>query len=90
MVCLVICAVLYAAMLQALVHAHKLSRKRVLANSGVETVVQTLVSFPASSKLVQHASMILERLGLPVHAEDERATLRAAHALEQARARWPK
>jgi hypothetical protein len=84
------CAALCAAMLQALVQAHKTSRERVLANSGVEIVVHALVSFPASSKLVQHASMVLERLGLPAHPEDERATQRAAQALEQARARWPK
>eukprot|EP01043_Picozoa_sp_COSAG02_P023887 COSAG02_NODE_1289_length_13445_cov_16.898322_4_plen_78_part_00 len=77
-------------MLQALVQAHKSSREHVLANGGVELVVQALVSFPASSKLVQHASMLLERLGLPAHPADERATQRAAKALEQARARWPK
>ena len=77
-------------MLQALVQAHKRSRERVKAVGGVEVLVQALVSYPASSKLVQHASMVLERLGLPAHPEDEQATQRAAKALEQARARWPK
>lgn len=77
-------------MLQALVRSHKKSRLRVLANGGVEAVVQALVSFPSSSRLIQHASMVLERLGLPAHPEDERATQRAAKALEQARSRWAK
>jgi hypothetical protein len=75
-------------MLQALVQSHRKSRERVLANGGAEAVVHALVSFPASSKLIQHASMVLESLGLPAHPQDERATQRAARALEQARARW--
>ena len=77
-------------MLQTLVHSHRKSRDRVMANSGADVIVQALVSYPASPKLIQHASLVLERLGLPVHPDDEIATQRAAKALDQARARWPK
>lgn len=77
-------------MLQTLAHSHSESRDRVLANSGVDVIVQALLSYPDSHKLIQHASLALEHLGLPEHPNDETATQRAAKALEQARARWPK
>ena len=85
--CVFLCS---AALLQALADKHKPSRRRILSCGGVEAIVSALVVHAGSSKLMQHGSTALDRLGLPAHPEDDAAVEKAAKALEEARSRWPR
>ena len=78
-----------AALLRALTDKHKPSRRRILSCGGVEAIVSALAEHTASTKLMQHGSMALDRLGLPAHPEDDAAVEKAAQALEEAQSCWP-